>query len=436
MSGVVIHISATDGTGGAARAARRLHEGLERQGWESWILAGRLEIGGERVRTLNGATRRVKSRPAGLAEQLWLEGGGLLGERRVPVPSSRRLPRTELFDRADVVHVHNMHGFYLDYTVLPAWARSRPIVVTLHDMWAFTGHCAYSFGCERWRTGCGSCPMWTAAGRRLDEVPRTPWDCSAGEWRRKRDTWRRVVPTVVAPSRWLAQLADQSILTARRQARVKHLPYGIDSELWRPLPQDLARRALGIGDGPPVVLFAAASPDQERKGLAHLTRAWRVVREAWPGALLLMLGAASAPLPELPDVRRLGRVDSAALQRLAYSAADAFVLPSLADNQPLTMLESMACGTPVVAFAAGGIPETVRDGQTGLLARAGDPAELAAAVMRVLEDAELRERLGSAARRHIEREHGLSDRAADHQRLYQEVLAGRAVAAPALRSAT
>ncbi len=417
MSGAqnVIQISTTDGEGGASRAARRLHDALPGAGWESWFVAGLPRVGGGNTSTLT-----AEAGPA--LEALAPYFRSSFGELRMPLPSSRRFPKADLFRRASVINLHNLHGGYFDYRALPAWAAEKPLVMTLHDMWAFTGHCAYSFGCERWETECHACPMWGEL-KGLDEIPRTPWDNSRREWRRKRDAYARTPLTVVAPSRWLAGLAERSILAADA---VHVVPYGLDTEAYAPMDRAAARGILGIAPDAPVVAFGAASLGQERKGIGELIGALDVVRRDVPGVELLAMGGTLGLPAELAGARMVGSVSDPHLQRAVYAAADLVALPSLADNQPLAMLEAMACGVPVVAFAAGGIPETVRDGETGRLAAAGDAQALAAAIAALLQDTEQRDRLGAAAREHVEREHTLAAQAQRYAEIYSAAVTDQA----------
>jgi glycosyltransferase involved in cell wall biosynthesis len=114
-----------------------------------------------------------------------------------------------------------------------------------------------------------------------------------------------------------------------------------------------------------------------------------------------------------------------------YSAAEVFVCPSLADNLPNTILESIACGTPVVAFAAGGIPDLVRPGITGLLAKAGDASELRDAILQLLNNRAKHSEMSANCRRVAIEEYELTLQAQRYQRLYEDMLTGRSQRGPA-----
>lgn len=416
--GTVVHISTTDGTGGAARAARRVHDGLTLEGWESWIASGIAPIGGERVTTLAKATAPHTPKLLNSLEPFAPYVRGAFGERWMPVPSSRTFPKTDLFRRAAVVNTHNLHGGYFDYTALARWGAAVPIVATLHDMWSFTGHCAYSFGCDRWVDGCHHCPMWREK-KPLDEIPRTPYDNSRGEWRRKRRTYERTPVTAVAPTRWLADMAERSIL---RPDAVHHIPYPLDTAAYTAMDRGAARELLGLPDDRPVALFGAAQLHNERKGMRLLTEAVERARLQLPELELLAMGPTGGMAGELGGAHAVGEVTGAALQRAVYSASDVLVLPSLADNQPLSMLESMSCSRPVVAFDTGGIPETVRHMETGWIAPAGDAEALATGLVTLLSDDDLRGRMGAASRELIERENDLRGQARRYGEVYEAAI--------------
>ena len=420
---VVLHIGTYDVAGGAARAAWRLHRGLEGIGVESWIVAGVHESNEPRATSLVEQTQERMSGPRAAAERLAPKLGRFVGDVRLPLASARRFADTDLFRRADVINLHNLHGNFFDYRVLSRWAQEKAIVWTLHDMWAMTGHVPYSYDCERWRTGCGSCPLREGDARALVDIPQ-PWmDTTARAWRAKRDTYSRTPMTVVAPSRWLAGLARESILMSHPQSEVHNVGYGLDTGVYRPLDRAEARSILQIPPSAKVVLFSAASIAQPRKGLAPLVAALDSISGRHGELLGLSIGRARGAGDTSFPMRSLGDTQDEHLQSVAYSAADVVAVPSLADNQPLVMLEAMACGVPVVGSDVGGIPEVVRDEETGVIVPPGDVEALAQALDRLLSDADLRAAMGARARETIEREHTLEGAARSYVELYEGALA-------------
>jgi glycosyltransferase involved in cell wall biosynthesis len=239
---------------------------------------------------------------------------------------------------------------------------------------------------------------------------------------RKRDVLRRVQRsrlTVVSPSRWLAEETRRSALFHDFDVRV--IPNGIDPTEFRPMDRMEARRRLNLPGRARIVLFVADLVVDRRKGLRLLLKAFHELRDV-PDLLLVTLGRGGSDAATPHATRHLGSLHDSEDLRAAYSAADVFAIPSLQDNLPNTILESMACGTPVVGFDAGGVPEAVVDGTSGLLAPTGDFVALADALQRVLGDRELQATLSRQARMRVEREYALALQAQRYASLYQEIL--------------
>jgi len=398
----VLHISDSDAGGGSARSAFRIHSNLRRLGHVSRMLVGRPQTNDPDVRALKrNAAWRAADRACGAVSEP-------LGLQYLFYPSSFGVAADRWFRGADIVQLFNLHGSYFSHTALPFLTRRRPVVWRLSDMWALTGHVAYSYECERWRSGCGSCPY-------VHEYPPLSRDTSAFLWRWKSRVYAHSRMTIVAPSRWLCRLASESPLLSRFD--VRHIPNGVDLKTFRPLEKAAARREFGLDPDRRVVLFSAPDLDDRRKGGAVLDTALGRLDDL--DFDLVVAGANAQRLPR--RARALGDLDEQRLAK-AYAAADVFVLPALAENLPNAALESMACGIPVVAFDVGGIPDAVRHEQTGVLAPLGDVQALAAAIRRALEDGELRARLGGTARETAEREYGAELEARRFAELYAELL--------------
>jgi glycosyltransferase involved in cell wall biosynthesis/SAM-dependent methyltransferase len=278
--------------------------------------------------------------------------------------------KTPLFEDTDVVNLHWISGMF-DPALAPESLRGRPVVWTLHDMNPFTGGCHYSAGCRRFTERCGRCPELGSAD---------PKDLSFRTWRARMGAYRALNLHIVCPSRWLADEAKQSGLLGRFPVHVIPNPHPMN--LFRPLNREAVRRSLGFTPDDFVLLFAAQSLNNERKGGAYLLDALRLFagRPAAAGARLLLLGA-NPPA----DFFRIGlraeaagHVDGPEGMAVLYNAADAVIVPSLEDNLPTLVCEALGCGAPVVTFAAGGIPEMVRHKETGWLAPVRDAAGLEA----------------------------------------------------------
>ena len=303
----------------------------------------------------------------------------------------------------DVVHCHNLHGGYFDLRALEWIGRQLPLVLTLHDMWLLTGHCAYSLGCERWRTGCGECPD-------LHLEPAVRRDGTATNWRRKRAIYGRSRLHVATSSRWLMDKVQASMLGAAAQ-ETRVIPDGVDLSVFRPGNKHAARDALGIPPGATVVMLTAGSPGSMYKDDRTLASAAARIAEAAPDLdpLFLTVGrempaghgarAGSLSIPPRNSLREMAT---------CYQAADVYLHAAHADTFPSSVLEALACGTPVVATSVGGIveqvasldisalPETTavdRTDATGILVPAGDDRLMADAATALLRRPELCQRL-------------------------------------------
>ncbi len=291
---------------------------------------------------------------------------------------------------ADVLHFHNLHGDYLSIAALPLWGFDKPVVWTLHDLWLVTGNCAYPYTCPRWTRSCGRC-------RQLGVYPMSAVDRSRFYRRLKPRLIAAAWPILVAPSRWLAAHVRQVPELAGLPLRV--IPYPIACEVFSPTSdRAAARRSFGLAPAAPTVILGGYDWSDARKGGPDAIAALRRASARVPGLQLLVIGADSDHVLQRSGV--LGRAvpflrERAALAR-AYGCADVCLLPSRAENYPLTVLEAMACGTPVVAYEVGGVPEQIAPGRTGLLARDGYPDELATGLIHILTDPRRARAMGMA----------------------------------------
>lgn len=263
--------------------------------------------------------------------------------------TKRFLEWADRFD-PELLWLHNLHGYYIDVEQLFRWIKSRPqmqVRWTLHDCWAFTGHCAhFTFvGCDRWKSGCHHCPetrQYPAAFRSGCEE----------NYRRKRETFTGVAHmTLVAPSQWLADLTRESFL---REYPVEVCYNTIDKDLFRPTDGDLRVR-YGL-EGQKLVL-AVASAWGERKGLPDLIRLSGMLPEDYT---LVVVGLTEKQKRSLPSAMvGITRTHDASELAHIYTTCDVFVNPTYEDTYPTVNLEAQACGTPVITYRTGGSVESV-----------------------------------------------------------------------------
>jgi glycosyltransferase involved in cell wall biosynthesis len=313
---------------------------------------------------------------------------------------------------ADVVNLHWVSEF-LDYGAFFEWLPEElPVIWTLHDMSPFTGGCCYDLDCGKFTQNCGACPQLGS---------RDQTDFTNAVWKRKAKYYGSLAPGrfhVVTPSLWLRDELKRSSLLSRFPNSV--IPYGLDLEVFHPRERCVARDILGIPLDARVLLFVSQDISTPRKGFPIFAKALEGMQG--DNIFFLSLGIGDSPEVQRFPHLHIPSVNHDGLLSLIYSAADVFVLPSLADNLPNTMLESMACGTPVVAFATGGIPDAVRPGVTGLLAKTGDATELRAAILGLLGNEARRLEMAANCRKVALAEYSLELQAKRYTELYESML--------------
>lgn len=317
----------------------------------------------------------------------------------------------EWVSRADILHLHWVSDFLSPASLATLLALGKPVVWTLHDFRAFTGGCHFPAGCTGYERDCFPCPQLRSD--RLALPRRNLQD--------QQEILSGANLMLVTPSQWLAQCARQSIIFGKVREEV--IPYGCDTTAYYPVAKSEARRALGITNDAFCIAFGAHYVSEKRKGAAELVTALRVFgerRRVNDRTVLLAFGRFSESI-QLPgiEVRSLSYVRDETQLRTAYAAADVFVLPSLEDNLPNTMIEALACGTPVVAFAVGGIPDVIRDGVNGRLVATRDTTELANVLLELAADRQCCARMGAEGARLIASEYTLGTQAARYARLYR-----------------
>lgn len=324
----------------------------------------------------------------------------------------------------ELLHLH-WTAFAFDWpSLFESLPQNLPIVWTLHDQNPYTGGCHFTTGCRRYETGCGHCPQLANNG---------PQDLSSTTFALKQRVLAGRNLHIVAPSRWMLHEAQKSPIFSQARS-FHHIPYGLNREdLWSSTQtlSHLGERLL------PTILFGAENLQNERKGIRYAVEAIHGLvqrfKDKAPGstaAPFLRLWTFGKPLPEAVtaaldpgiELRQWGFLTDSALQGQLYRAADIFWLPSLEDNQPQTALEAMACGTPVIGFDVGGVPEIVREGVTGLLVPSKDSNQLAEATWALLQNHDQRERLGKQAAVMIDQEHGWERQAMAYRELYYQLL--------------
>lgn len=415
----IVHLSTSDIAGGAARAAYRLHQGLGTMGHDSRMLVmnkssddptvtafipPRDPIGRVRRHLRRSAINRdgapyQSTRPQGLepfSDDRSMHGSALLAQ----------LPP------CDIVNLHWVAGF-VDYTSFFRSVPQRmPIVWRLSDANPFTGGCHYDENCGQFIQQCGTCPQLGS---------NDPFDLSFQIWQRKQAVLSALKPTqlhIVALSNWIAREAGRSSLF--HHFPISIIPNGIDTQVFAPADRQAARALFRIPAAARVVMFSAGSIENRRKGLPQLIDAMAGLGQR-QDLVLLSLGGGKPMLNGQFQHIHLGHLEDDQRIAQAYCAADLFVVPSLQENLPNTALEAMACGTPVVGFDAGGIPDLVRSNITGLLAPVGDVGGLRTAIAALLDDEPRRATMAITCRQVVLAEYTPELQVQRYTQLYQRL---------------
>lgn len=280
-----------------------------------------------------------------------------------------------LYEWADVIHLHWVAAHFVDYSFFEK--TKKPIIWTLHDTNPFTGGCHYSGDCRKFETDCHDCPQLQGT---IDS------DYSHTELKKKLQGFSAVNKrkiAIVSPSVWLKEESQKSKALGRFSHHV--VPYGIDSNIYKLRDRKACKQVLGLPEGKKVILFVAYIVDNIRKGYTLLLNALENINK--DEYVVCTVGAVTENTAAFKDieVHQLGFIEDELLLSMAYNAADMFVIPSLADNLPNTVLESLMCGTPVIAFPVGGIPDMVQHGENGLLCQTVTAVSLADSIMQFKE---------------------------------------------------
>lgn len=378
----VLIINTSERVGGAAIAANRLMEALKKQGVKAKML----------VR--DKQTDRLTVVAVG---QRWLQPIRFVWER-ICIFLANGFSRKSLFltdiantgnditrhpefVHADVVHLHWTSQGFLSLSDIDRIMHSgKPVVITMHDQWYFTGVCHYSADCERYTEECHHCPLM--AGHLLGDVARRVF-------RRKLRIYADAPLTFVGCSQWMADLARRSPLT--RGHRVVSIPNAIDTDLFRPTDQAEARQALALPADKQLLLFGCQRITDPRKGFTLLVEALRLAVQEQPNLAdricLVVVGGKAEDISSLMPVEviPISYVSDPLQMVQLYNAVDAYVTPSLQDNLPNTIMEALACGTPCVGFRVGGIPEMIDHQQNGYVATYRDAQDFAEGIVWTLQ---------------------------------------------------
>jgi glycosyltransferase involved in cell wall biosynthesis len=395
----VLHLN-VHASGGSYEYAAVLSTALAEQGIESRVLCKNSQRAEQGRVLLDRVIRRAY---VSFSTEPWH------GTRRLLSP-----PVAEDLEGVDVVHLHTVS----DWFDVPSWLETLPrkigVVISLHDMWHFTGGCFLYRGCNLYTEACTPCPILKSPFN---------WVLAKDEHRRKLEAYRTCRAQFVANSFWLAELASRSPI-AKACGGVEVIPPGIDTTVFKPQDKDLCRKYFDLPEDAFVIATGGASLTDANKNVPWLLEQLSGLPDL-QGIIILAIGEGGTPVPDRLNVRFTGGIrERHDLARL-LAAADVFVSASLMETYGLTLVETMACATPVIAFRVGGISEAAPDGQGAVLCELGNGAALIEAIIKLRDSPQLRESLGEAGRETVRVRNEASSFANAFAQLYRECVSSR-----------
>ncbi len=322
-----------------------------------------------------------------------------------------------LVKSADIIHFHNIHWTRKNLSLLLLFLK-KPVIWTLHDMWPATGHCIYSYDCENWKSGCGKCPD-------LNIYLPLSYDSTAFQWKLKKYIYNKSRPVIVSPSRWLEQITNDSPLFDN--CLKYRVPYGVDHAEFLPMNKREARQKLRLKEDCKYLLWAASDVNDERKGFKYFERAMESFASlaSTDNIEILIVGRSysrSSTIENHFEVKNIGHLENFEELSHIISAANIFITTSIQDNLPNIILESLSCGTPVVGFGIGGIPDMVTNGENGLLIFDNNHEHLASAISEIIFDDTCLREMEISARKKILEEFTFEKQAAGYELIYKYAL--------------
>jgi glycosyltransferase involved in cell wall biosynthesis/predicted SAM-dependent methyltransferase len=397
----IVHINTHDNAGGAAKVAWRLAKAQRNAGHNS-----RMVVGIKSSDTEHSSPFPIEHDPA---RQSYCKDNGQLF---YDCQGSHKLIANPIVKSADILHLHNLHGGYFNPFSISALSHLKPVVWTLHDMQAITGHCAHSFDCQRWQTGCGRCPY-------LNIEPSIQSDTSAQLLRDKKLIYDHSRLWLVTPSQWLKSKIGKSIL---QNHPVELIYNSINTTVFRPYDKAEARMKFGIPAKALVVGAVAhgGALTNQWKGGKYTQEALDALKNILPDYVFVNMGGDYKT--DDPRIINIPHIDNESELARAYSTLDVFLNTSIADNCPLVILEALSCGIPIVSFTTGGIPELVRNGMDGYVTEYKNIPQIVEAVERLAIHPQLLAEFGHNARERATSKFDIQIISKQYENLYQQVL--------------
>jgi len=407
-------LSTFDVSGGAAKAASRLHDGLKDININSRMLVQYKTSSDPRVITHTNKLEKLLNQMRPTLDNLPLKfypkhDYGTFSPQWFPDFIDSKIKHLSPDIIPDIINIHWSCG-YLKIESIAKF--KQPLVWTLHDMWAFTGGCHYSLGCNRYTESCGNC---------IQLHSQKEQDLSRWIWKRKAKTWQNLNLTIVTPSHWLAKLAQQSPLF--KNYPIKVIPNGIDIQKYKPIDRTTARKWLNLPVDKKLILSGAARSSSKRKGIHLLEKALQNLTGYKNQVELIVFGSIQPSEKNNTEFKchYMGNLHDDISLALIYAAADVFVTASIQDNLPNTVMEALASGTPCVAFNIGGMPDMIEHQANGYLAQPFEVESLAKGIDWIFSNDDP-QKICDRAREKVEKEFNLELQSRRYSQLFDEVI--------------
>lgn len=367
----ILQINSHYRKGGAGKIVSYLHQEFQKRGIFSYVAYGREPyINEENIfpigNKLETYIEAIATRVLGLSGYTSLY-------------STWKLIRLIKKLNPDIIHLHVIHGYYLNFTMLFSYLNKRkiPVVWTFHDCHAFTGNCGYYYDCQKWKSGCHDCEY-------LRDYPKSIFfDFTKKMWNEKKEAFSKTKKIIISPSDWMTNDAKMSYFGKYKCITINN---GIDTEkTFVPKARASLRSKYGYKDSDKVLLGISFGQENPRKGVKYLIQLAKDVSSL--GVKLILIGwnkKYDELISGLDNVTTIPFTSDQNELADYYSLADIFLLPSLAENYATVVIESLACGTPVVGFDVGGVAEQLNDGK-GIAVELKNQEEFNKAILDILE---------------------------------------------------
>jgi len=412
-------INTYDQTGGAAKAAHRLYRGLRLNHTDVfYYVRNKTDLADKNIIQLNQFNKSMSFMDELMQKYYITPNRTAISNTLFSITyAGVNTTVSEELKRADIINLHWVEKYLSLESIKQLIDLQKPIVWTLHDERPFTGGCHYTTECQGFKEDCSQCL----------QLKDDPYHLAKNVLAAKLELFKDANISIATPSKWLASQVKKSTLF--KDVRIEAIPNGIDTQIYKPIDKERCKRDLAIDPSSVVLQFGAQNNQEKRKGFSYLIDAMKLCLQNSAfdklcrdgKVIILCVGTPSREIEELPiQNKSVGYIDNDTEMVKLYNATDVFILPSLEDNLPNTMLESMACKTPVIGFNTGGIPEVVNS-ENGRVVERENIQQLAEAITELVLDPGLRADLGDTGHQLINSKYKIADQAKNYTDFFNDI---------------